>query len=82
MPVLVVLVWLVFGALVGWVASILMKTRRRGLIRNIIIGLLGSVLGGWIASLFGVGSVRAFTLEGFGIALLGAVLLIWLTRRL
>ncbi len=82
MPVLVILVWIVFGALVGWVASIIMKTRRRGLIRNIIVGLLGAVLGGLIASFFGFGSVEAFTLQGFGIALLGAVLLIWLARRL
>ena len=76
------LLWIVFGALVGWVASILMHTRRRGLIRNIIVGLLGSFLGGWIASLFGIGSVSGFSLESFGIALGGAVLLIWIFRRL
>ncbi len=82
MPVLVILAWVIFGAFVGWVASIIMKTRRRGLIRNVIIGLLGAVLGGWIASLFGLGSVEAFTWQGFGIALLGAVILIAITRRL
>ncbi|MGS0972460.1 MAG: GlsB/YeaQ/YmgE family stress response membrane protein [Candidatus Izemoplasmataceae bacterium] len=77
-----ILGWIIFGALVGWIASILMHTRRRGLIRNIIVGLLGSFLGGWIASFFGIGSVSSFSLESFGIALGGAVLLIWLFRRL
>ncbi len=77
-----VLVWIIFGALVGWIASIIMKTRRRGLIRNIIVGLVGAFLGGFLASLLGIGSVQTFTVEGFAIALGGAVLLIWLLRRL
>ncbi len=77
-----ILSWILFGALVGWIASILMKTRRRGLIRNIVVGLLGAVLGGWIASLFGFGSVSAFSIEGFGIAIGGAIVLIWLLRRM
>ena len=74
--------WIIFGALVGWVASILMHTRRRGLIRNIIVGLLGSFLGGWIASFFGIGTITGFSIESFAIALGGAVLLIWLFKRL
>ncbi len=77
-----IILWLIFGALVGYVASILMHVKRRGLIKNIIIGLLGSFLGGFIASFFNIGSLRTFTLESFLIALGGAVLLIWLVRRL
>ena len=74
--------WLIFGALVGWLASRIMNSRRRGLIRNIILGLLGSVIGGWIGSLLGIGSLTAFTLEGFIMATLGAVILIWFLRKL
>ncbi len=77
-----ILSWIIFGLLVGWIASIIMKVRRRGLIRNTIIGLVGSLLGGLIASLFGVGSVRTFTIEGFAISVGGAILLIWLLRKL
>jgi len=77
-----ILLWIIFGALVGWIASIIMGARRRGLIRNIIVGLVGAFLGGWIASLLGIGSMERFTLEGFAIALGGAVLLIFLLRRL
>ncbi|TVP95527.1 MAG: GlsB/YeaQ/YmgE family stress response membrane protein [Acholeplasmatales bacterium] len=75
------LVWIIFGLLVGYIANRIMG-RRRGLLRNMIIGLLGAVLGGWLASLAGIGSVTAFTIEGFLIAIGGAVLLIWLLRRL
>lgn len=76
------LIWIIFGALVGWIASILMHTRRRGLIRNIIVGLVGSMLGGWLASLIGIGSVQTFTIEGFAIATGGAIIFIWLLRKL
>ena len=78
----VILTWIIFGALVGWIASMIMGAKRGGLIRNIIIGLIGAVLGGWIASLFDIGSVRTFTLEGFLIATAGAVILIWIIRKL
>ena len=76
------LIWILFGAIVGWIASQIMHSRRRGLIRNVIIGLLGSALGGWIATLFDIGSVNTFTIEGFLIATGGAVLLIWLLKKL
>ena len=77
-----ILSWILFGALVGWIASILMHTKKRGLIRNIIVGLIGSFLGGWLASLLGIGSFATFTLEGFAIAIGGSVILIWFLRRL
>jgi uncharacterized membrane protein YeaQ/YmgE (transglycosylase-associated protein family) len=77
-----ILIWIIFGAIVGWLASIIMKSNKRGLLRNIIVGLLGSALGGWIASIFNIGSVNTFTFEGFAIATGGAILLIWLLRKL
>ncbi len=77
-----IVLWLIFGALVGWIASLIMKTRRKGLIRNIVIGLIGSFIGGWISSLLGLGSMSAFTIEGFFFAVGGAVFLIWLLRKL
>lgn len=77
-----ILMWILFGALVGWIANMITKDSRGGLIRNIIIGLLGAVIGGYLGSAFGFGSVTAFTLEGFLIATGGAVVLIWLLRML
>ena len=77
-----ILLWIIFGGLVGWVASIIMETKKRGLIRNVIVGLVGALLGGFLASLLGIGSVTRFTIEGFAIALMGAIIFIWLLRKL
>jgi len=69
--------WIIFGALVGWVASIIMKKNgSMGLIANIIVGLVGSALGGWIGTFLGLGSVDTFSISSFLIALLGAVVLL------
>ena len=76
-----IIMWIVFGAIVGWLASIITKSKG-GLIRNIIVGLIGAMLGGWIGSFFGLGSVDEFIVEGFLVAVGGAVLLIWILKKL
>lgn len=75
------IVSLIIGGFVGWLASIIMKTNARmGCIANVVVGVLGSLLGYWIAGLLGVtapgGIVR------FLIAIGGAVLLIFILRAL
>jgi uncharacterized membrane protein YeaQ/YmgE (transglycosylase-associated protein family) len=71
-----IVLWLIFGAVVGWIASVVMKTNRRmGLLANIIVGLVGSALGMWLFGLAGFGSVNAFTLSGMLVSIGGAVLL-------
>lgn len=75
--------WLVFGGLVGWIASIIMgKSRRMGLGKNIICGILGSFIGGWLGNLVGVGGGASFTKIGFITSIIGACLFIWLIDRL
>lgn len=72
-----IILWIIFGALVGWVASKIMKTdAEQGAFLNIIVGIIGAVLGGWIMNLFGGGSITGFNLPSFLIALLGAIILI------
>ncbi len=72
-----ILLWLLFGAIVGWIASIVMKTNRRmGLLANIIVGLVGSALGMWIVDLLGFGAINAFTVTGMLVSIGGASLLI------
>lgn len=74
-----ILLWLLFGGIVGWLASIITHDNARmGLVGNIIVGLIGSALGGWLASAIGIGSFNKFSLGGLIISVLGAVLLLFL----
>lgn len=78
-----ILLWIIFGALVGWIASIIMKTdAEQGPLLNIIVGIIGAVLGGWIMSFFGYGGVSGFNLYSFIVALVGAIVLIAIVRAL
>jgi len=72
-----ILLWLLFGAFVGWLASIVMTSNHRmGLGANIIIGLVGSALGMWLMDIFGFGTVDAFSIAGLLVSVGGAALLI------
>ena len=74
-----IFVWLVVGAVIGWAASKIMNAKG-GLFRNIVVGIVGSMLGGWIASLIGIGTVNTLSFWGVLISIGGACLLIWLCR--
>lgn len=72
---------LIIGGVIGWLASILMKTNAQmGIIANIIVGIVGSWLGGWIAPKLGIAA--AGTVMSYVIAIGGAVLLILLLKVL
>lgn len=72
---------LIIGGIVGWLASIVMKTNARmGCIANVIVGVVGSVLGYWIAGLLGLSAPGAIV--GFLVAIAGAVLLIFILRAI
>jgi uncharacterized membrane protein YeaQ/YmgE (transglycosylase-associated protein family) len=72
-----IVLWLVFGALVGWIASIIMKKNARmGLISNILVGLIGSALGMWLMDITGLGKPSQFSILGFVVSVGGAALLI------
>jgi uncharacterized membrane protein YeaQ/YmgE (transglycosylase-associated protein family) len=76
-----ILIWIIFGALVGWIASVVMGSGG-GLIWDVIVGVIGAVLGGWLMSFFGQGGVTGFNLYSFFVALIGAVVLIAIVRAL
>jgi uncharacterized membrane protein YeaQ/YmgE (transglycosylase-associated protein family) len=72
-----IVLWIIFGALVGWIASLLMRTdAEQGIFANIIVGIIGAVIGGFLARMLGQDGVTGFNLTSFIVALLGAVLLI------
>ena len=70
-----IIIWIIFGALVGWVASAIMG-KSEGLLMNIIIGIVGAVIGGWLMSFLGSSGVSGFNLYSFLVDLFGAVVLI------
>jgi uncharacterized membrane protein YeaQ/YmgE (transglycosylase-associated protein family) len=74
------IIWLVIGGVIGWVASMLMKTdAQQGLFLNVIVGIVGAALGGWfISPLVGVGTINegSFSLGAMLVSLLGAVVLL------
>ncbi|MEK7612445.1 MAG: GlsB/YeaQ/YmgE family stress response membrane protein [Patescibacteria group bacterium] len=76
-----ILIWILFGALVGWIASMIMGTNaQQGVILNVVVGIVGAILGGWVMSFFGEGGVTGFNLYSLLVALLGSVLLIGIVR--
>jgi uncharacterized membrane protein YeaQ/YmgE (transglycosylase-associated protein family) len=76
-----IILWIVFGALVGWIASIIMKTdAQQGPLLNIIVGIIGAVIGGFIMNSLGEGGVSGFNLYSFLVALGGAIVLIAIVR--
>ncbi|MBI5530221.1 MAG: GlsB/YeaQ/YmgE family stress response membrane protein [Candidatus Doudnabacteria bacterium] len=76
-----IILWIVFGALAGWIASMIMNTdAQQGALLNIIVGIVGAVIGGWIMSQLGKSGVTGFNLYSFLVAILGAVVLIAIVK--
>lgn len=74
-------IWILFGALVGWVASMVMGGGG-GLLWNIVVGIIGAMIGGFVMRFFNIGSVGGFNVYSFLVALLGACILIAIVRVL
>ena len=73
------IIWLVVGGVVGWLASIIMKRdAQQGILMNIVVGIIGALLAGWLISpLVGVGSINdGLSIGSFLVSLLGAVVLL------
>jgi uncharacterized membrane protein YeaQ/YmgE (transglycosylase-associated protein family) len=72
--------WILLGALAGWLASIAVgRNRRMGCVANIVVGVLGALLGGLIVSLSGGSGVTGFNLYSLFVAFIGAVILLAIT---
>ncbi|MFO8045769.1 MAG: GlsB/YeaQ/YmgE family stress response membrane protein [Halomonas sp.] len=74
-----IIVWLVMGGLVGWVASMIMGTSgQQGIILNVVVGIVGAMIGGFlIGPILGAGSINdGITIMSFIVSLIGAIILL------
>ncbi|MDP1547011.1 MAG: GlsB/YeaQ/YmgE family stress response membrane protein [Anaerolineales bacterium] len=78
------LLWIIVGAVIGWVASLIMKTNsRQGLLADIIVGIVGAFLAGiFLSPLFGIGTINEgdFSIPALLVSLGGAVILLAISK--
>ena len=74
-----IIIWLIIGGIVGWLASIIMKRDgQQGILLNIVVGIVGAFIGGFlIGPLVGAGSINdGFSVMSFIVSLIGAIILL------
>lgn len=76
-----ILLWIFFGALAGWIASAIMKTNAgQGTVMDIIMGIVGALVGGFVMNFFGQSGVTGFNLYSLIVAVVGAMIVIFIGR--
>lgn len=76
-----ILFWVIFGGLVGWIASLILGTdAQQGILANIVLGIVGAVIGGFIMRAVGYDGVTGFNLYSFIVAIIGAIVVVWVAR--
>lgn len=76
-----ILLWIILGALAGWIASLIVKTEQ-GLIIDIVVGIVGAFLGGFLFNQFGAQGVTGFNLPSILVAIVGSVILLVIVKAL
>lgn len=75
-----IIIWLVVGGIIGWLASKIMRTdAQQGIILNVVVGIIGAFIGGWLGGMFfGTGTINQgdFSLSGLLMSLVGAIVLL------
>jgi len=74
-----ILLWVILGAVAGWIADMIMKSDH-GVIEDIILGIVGAFVGGFILNFLGQSGVTGFNIYSLIVAVIGAVALIFLGR--
>ena len=76
-----ILAWIFLGGIAGWIASMIMKTdASQGIFLNIIVGVIGAMIGGFTFGLFGGAGVTGFNLYSLLVSVVGAVVLLYIVR--
>jgi uncharacterized membrane protein YeaQ/YmgE (transglycosylase-associated protein family) len=75
--------WIVLGLIAGWLASKIMGTSsNQGLLMDIVLGVVGAIVGGFVFSAFGAGGVTGFNIWSLIVATIGAIIVVWLYHAL
>ena len=77
-----IVLWIIFGAIAGWIASSLMKTASRGILFDVVCGIIGAVVGGFLMGMVGQSGVTGFNVYSMVVAVVGACIAIYVGRRL
>lgn len=70
--------WIVLGLIAGFIASHLVNRRGEGLLLDIVLGIVGAIVGGWLFELFGAEGVTGFNLYSMVVAVIGAVVVLFI----
>ncbi len=74
--VMSVIGWIVLGLIAGYIASMLVNQRGEGLAFDVVLGIVGAVIGGWLFNAFGAAGVTGFNIWSLLVAVVGAVVLL------
>ena len=78
-----IITWIVIGGLAGWVASMITKTdASQGVIGNIVVGIIGAFVGGFLVGLLGGSGFTGFNIWSFIVALIGAVVVLFIWKAI
>ena len=78
-----IVTWIVVGGFAGWVASMIAGTNKsQGLLGNIVVGIIGALVGGFVVELLGGTGFTGFNLWSFLVALLGAVIILFIWKAI
>lgn len=76
-----ILLWIILGALAGWIASLIVKTNdQQGILMDIVVGIVGAFIGGFVFNLFGAQGVTGFNIYSILVAIIGAIILLAIVK--
>ena len=77
-----IIAWLVLGLIAGWIGSMIVNKRGEGLLLDIVLGVVGAFVGGFLFNMFGAGGVSGLNIYSMIVAVIGAVVVLFLYHAL